>query len=152
MRRHISFCILTIVCQTTAILNYLDASDVVKLPGWVQALCIYYFCIVALILAVLRLHEPIVLSTFKRDISGIFCSSRVDNDRSLSGSSLRTSEGSDLSTMDMRNSKGCPDSDMLSDTLSAFLTSSLNVELVYTILKGIRRIVKTPDLESQNNG
>ena len=39
-----------------------------------------------------------------------------------------------------------------SDTLSAFLTSSLNVELVYTILKGIRRIVKTPDLETWKNG
>ena len=44
------------------------------------------------------------------------------------------------------------DSDELSDTLSAFLTSSLNVELVYTILKGIRRIVKTPDLEAWKNG
>ena len=41
---------------------------------------------------------------------------------------------------------------MLSDTLNAFLTSSLNVELVYTILKGIRKIVKTPDLEAWKNG
>ena len=38
--------------------------------------------------------------------------------------------------------------DVLSDTLSAFLTSSLNVELVYTILKGIRRFVKAPDNEA----
>ena len=42
--------------------------------------------------------------------------------------------------------------DVLSDTLSSFLTSSLNVELVYTILKGVRRIVKTPDLETWKNG
>ena len=41
---------------------------------------------------------------------------------------------------------------MLGDTLNAFLTSSLNVELVYTILKGIRRIVRTPDLETWKNG
>ena len=40
---------------------------------------------------------------------------------------------------------------MLSDTLSSFLTSSLNVELVYTILKGISRIVKNPDLEAKTN-
>ena len=48
--------------------------------------------------------------------------------------------------------KGVEDSDMLGDTLNAFLTSSLNVELVYTILKGIRRIVRTPDLETWKNG
>ena len=41
--------------------------------------------------------------------------------------------------------------DVLSDTLSAFLTSSLNVELVYTILKGIRRFVKAPDQEAQDS-
>ena len=48
--------------------------------------------------------------------------------------------------------KGVEDSDVLGDTLNAFLTSSLNVELVYTILKGIRRIVRTPDLETWKNG
>lgn len=59
-------------------------------------------------------------------------------------------EDSSVSSDEVR--KGIEDSDMLSDTLNVFLTSSLNVELVYTILKGIRRIVKTPDLEAWKNG
>ena len=50
------------------------------------------------------------------------------------------------------NGSGNANNEEFSDTLSAFLTSSLNVELVYTILKGIRRIVKTPDLETWKNG
>ena len=55
--------------------------------------------------------------------------------------------------MDLRNSKGKEDNkNVLSDTLSSFLTSSLNVELVYTILKGISRIVKTPDENAQKYG
>ena len=53
------------------------------------------------------------------------------------------------SSFDCRN--GIEDGDEFGDTLSAFLTSSLNVELVYTILKGIRKIVKTPDLETWKN-
>jgi len=38
--------------------------------------------------------------------------------------------------------RGLEDSDVLNDTLNMFLTSSLNVELVYTILTGIRRLVE----------
>jgi len=48
--------------------------------------------------------------------------------------------------------KGIDDGDVFADSLNAFLTSSLNVELVYTILKGIRKIVRTPDLETWKNG
>ena len=51
-----------------------------------------------------------------------------------------------------RNQKSIEDTDELTDSLNAFLTSSLNVELVYTILKGIRRLLKTPDLEAWKNG
>lgn len=40
----------------------------------------------------------------------------------------------------------------MTDSLNAFLTSSLNVELVYTILEGIRKIVENPDLECWKNG
>ena len=50
------------------------------------------------------------------------------------------------------NQKSIEDTDELTDSLNAFLTSSLNVELVYTILKGIRRLLKTPDLEAWKNG
>ena len=43
------------------------------------------------------------------------------------------------------------DSDELTDTLSAFLTSSLNVELVYTILKGIMKIERMKDNKARKN-
>ena len=66
-----------------------------------------------------------------------------------SSSSLTDTVDSSI-TEDSKKSK--QDSDELTDTLNAFLTSSLNVELVYTILKGIRRIVKTPDLGSTKFG
>ena len=72
------------------------------------------------------------MQTFKNDFYKICCCS--------SGK-----RNSNISSVGSVNSA---DSDMLSDTLSSFLTSSLNVELVYTILKGIRRIVKTTDLET----
>ena len=41
--------------------------------------------------------------------------------------------------------RGLEDSDVLNDTLNMFLTSSLNVELVYTILTGIRRLAEEPE-------
>ena len=44
------------------------------------------------------------------------------------------------------------ETDELADSLNAFLTSSLNVELVYTILTGVSRLISTPDLESWKNG
>jgi len=42
--------------------------------------------------------------------------------------------------------------DVLSDQLDGFLTSSLNVELVYVILTGICKSVNQEDLESFKNG
>lgn len=150
MRRHISFCILTIFCQLTATINYLQVTGTVDFPNWIQAACIYYFCFVSVMLALLRLNEPIVMSTFKRDVLRVFCcasTSRKSED--MTTSTLSSDCGS--SDQDSRG-RGIEDNDILSDTLSSFLTSSLNVELVYTILKGIRRIVKTPDLETWKNG
>ena len=41
---------------------------------------------------------------------------------------------------------------MLRDQLDGFLTSSLNVELVYVILTGICKSVNQEDLESFKNG
>ena len=103
----------------------------------------------AFILALLRLNEPIVLNTFKKDI--MFCSvTRANADVSNYSGSVHSNDSSPFSDPDMR--KGSYDNEFLTDSLNAFLTSSLNVELVYTILKGIRRIVKTPDLETWKNG
>ena len=107
---------------------------------WVQAICCYYFAFVSILIAILRLSEPIVMETFKRDLT---CCGRARANQDV---------GSFSSSDSFDARKGIADSDVLSDTLNSFLTSSLNVELVYTILKGIRRIVKTPDLETWKNG
>ena len=148
-RRHVSFCILTIFCQAFALIDYLDQTNTVNFPGWVKLICVYYFVFVSVLLALLRLNEPIVMSTFKKDITRICCFER--NNRKSANLSTITMSTSEDGSVDPRG-KGIEDNDMLSDNLSCFLTSSLNVELVYTILKGIRRIVKTPDLETWKNG
>ena len=121
-------------------------------PACLEAFSVYYIVVVSVVMAVLRLYEPIVRTTAKRDVVQCF-TCRKDNYNLMSNT-----EVSDLSTMDSSGNEqedvrnGVEDSDMLGDTLNAFLTSSLNVELVYTILKGIRRIVRTPDLETWKNG
>ena len=143
-KRHICYCILTIFCQGTSIIDYLQGSELVDFPAWLQKFCLYYFVVVALWIALLRLLEPIVWTTFKRDVT--WCCRKNEARPSIDSVFDRTSEVS----KDGR--KGIEDNDELGDTLNAFLTSSLNVELVYTILKGIRRIVKTPDLETWKNG
>ena len=148
-KRQISFCILTIFCQLTSLLEWIEFVNGVEFPDWIQAIECYYFVAVAFILALLRLNEPIVLNTFKKDI--MFCSvTRANADVSNYSGSVHSNDSSPFSDPDMR--KGSYDNEFLTDSLNAFLTSSLNVELVYTILKGIRRIVKTPDLETWKNG
>ena len=146
------------------LIEFLHTSLDVALPGWLEAFCIYYFVFSSVFYSLLRLSEPVVLATFKLSFNKILCCSNPSRtDRSqgrFSYGSLTVSE----STLETRESnmtrnahevdrtRSIDDSDELSDNLSAFLTSSLNVELVYTILKGIRRIVKTPDLEAWKNG
>lgn len=105
----------------------------VEIPDWLDAFNIYYFVLVSVVYAILRLNEPVVWATFKQDVTQ--CCRRNRNGEVGDNAEKVSQEG-----------------DVLSDTLNAFLTSSLNVELVYTILKGIRRIVKTPDLEAWKNG
>ena len=101
------------------------------MPNGLAIFCIVYFLVGCVsVYAILHLSEPVVWATFKRDVTR--CCRRRD--------------------MKDDNDKGNWEGDALSDTLNAFLTSSLNVELVFTILKGIRRIVKTPDLEAWKNG
>ena len=70
--------------------------------------------------ALIRMSEPMVFDTVKANFLGCFTNGRAyTHSESISSmSSLK-------------------DSDLLSDSLNGFLTSSLNVELVYTILKGI---------------
>ena len=72
--------------------------------------------LVALLLALLRLAEPIVCQTLRADLASWSCGAV--------GAAV--------------------DKDLLTDSLNSFLTSSLNLELVYTILEGIRRVAKEP--------
>jgi len=96
-----------------------------------------------MIIGLLRLNEPVVWISFKQDITRCCRKSRTRD-------SLDSVYTSDSGSVDLR--KGIDDGDVFADSLNAFLTSSLNVELVYTILKGIRKIVRTPDLETWKNG
>jgi hypothetical protein len=89
-------------------------------------LCAIYFCIAPFIYAIIRIQEPAVIPALKKS----FC-------RRVNGSESGSSIG---------------DSDVLRDQLDGFLTSSLNVELVYVILTGICKSVNQEDLESFKNG
>ena len=113
----------------------------------------YYFCAVVFILAGFRLTEPMVLSTLKRQMvtcKRTCCFMRSDKTRNRSDEYESESQASSFYSRESEdNRKGIEDTDLLNDTLNAFLTSSLNVELVYTILKGIRRIVKTLDSKTR---
>ena len=78
-----------------------------------------YFSSVGLIVAVLRMFEPIVFDTFKKDISSL-CKKKPKPGDFVSDGPV--------------DAKIPENTDLLTDTLNSFLTSSLNVELVYTIL------------------
>ena len=53
---------MTIFCQTSATIDYMEETKMVEFPQWVLAVTIYYFVAVAMILAILRLNEPIVVA------------------------------------------------------------------------------------------
>ena len=63
---------LTIFCQITATIEYLIVTDMVDFPGYIEAFSVYYFAIVSVVMALLRLFEPIVRSTCKRDMVRCF--------------------------------------------------------------------------------
>ena len=71
--------------------------------------------------AFIRLSDPVVYTTIKRQF-------------------LRTCHRQEEAS-ESSSSKSNDESDELKDSINGFLTSSLNVELVYTILKGIVSIV-----------
>lgn len=73
-----------------------------------------YFVVVPFFYALIRLTEPSVMASMRRKWRRWLASDAASN---------RSSQSSDQ--------------DELKDTLSGFLTSSLNVELVYVILRGI---------------
>jgi hypothetical protein len=99
----------------------------VSTPIWVQYCCLIYFVTAPFYYALIRASEPAVLATLKKHWF------RNPNQGSESSSSM----GGE---------------DALADELSGFLTSSLNVELVYVILTAILNTVRNEDLESWKNG
>jgi len=95
MNRHISFCILTLFCQLTGTLYYGQVIGHYTLPGWLEAFCVYYSVSVFILLSLLRLHEPVVWATFKRDVMRLCCRCRAnENQGHQSGSSLLSSDSS----------------------------------------------------------
>jgi hypothetical protein len=69
MKRHISFALLVVFCQTTGLINFMQFAGTYDFPGWIQQICVWYFVCVSVIISLLRLSEPIVFSTFKRDVT-----------------------------------------------------------------------------------
>ena len=146
-------------------IDFVHTSFHMDIPDWLEAFCIYYFVLASVFYSIVRLCEPVVLSMFKQSLSRVFCcgSKSKDENRqqvkfepigSSTASESIVTDNSDLTPplTPKSNQKSTEDTDELTDSLNAFLTSSLNVELVYTILKGIRRLLKTPDLEAWKNG
>jgi hypothetical protein len=126
LKRYVFYAMLFSICNTTQIADYATVTKRVTTPLWSQYACCIYFCVAPILYGIIRLQEPAVIPTLKKH----FC--RRAN-ASESGSSQH-------------------DSDELQDQLNGFLTSSLNVELVYVILKGICKSVNQEDLESFKNG
>ena len=63
---------LTIFCQVTATIDFLIVTEMVDFPGYIEAFSVYYFAIVSVVMALLRLYEPIVRTTCKRDLVRCF--------------------------------------------------------------------------------
>ena len=169
MRRSIAYCILTVFCQIVASCLYLENSGYIHPPMWLSLIVDAYFSLVGIMLALIRLSDPLVMSVTRRNfikfIQKITCRStgtNQENQYERTSSKIRTSiSGTSSSSSDrysemrgtMKDGKFIvEETDELADSLNAFLTSSLNVELVYTILTGVSRLIGTPDLESWKNG
>jgi hypothetical protein len=115
------------LCMSTQILDFATVMGQIQTPEWLQYFCCIYFVTAPFGYGLIRALEPAVLATLKKE----WC--RGPQAGSESSSSL----GGE---------------DALADELSGFLTSSLNVELVYVILTGILNTVAKEDLESWKNG
>ena len=133
IRRYVLYVSLMFVCHLTAIFDYMNITGVIHLSYQVQWILAFYFVVVPIIYAAIRISDPAVYNTTKRNFR-MKCGRRTNDENSDS------------------NSSKSEDDDELKDSLNAFLTSSLNVELVYTILKGIISAANQEDLETWKNG
>lgn len=113
IRRYILYLIWMMINQMTQIIDVLVITKKIALPRWAEYILAFYLASSGITYAIIRLTEPAVFETVKSK----FC--RKDNRGSV---------------------KSDEKSDRLKDSLNAFLTSSLNTELVYTILQSIIRV------------
>ena len=73
MKRHISFCLLTTVCQFVQLLNILQMTGYWDQPIWLQTFCAIYFVLVAYLIFLIRISEPLVLKQNKKNFYYFFC-------------------------------------------------------------------------------
>ena len=111
----------------TQCLDFVNVIGLFEQPMWFQEFCLSYFLAAPILYALIRAAEPAVWATIvqKCKCQKIFASET-------------TSEIG---------------KNALYDELNGFLTSTLNVELVYVILKSICDLVSNgSDIESYRNG
>jgi len=125
MKRQLSYMCLMMVCQSVTCIGYLHIKGK-EYPTWLLFSCALYFSSAGFIYSYFRLSDPIVTNAVKDLFT---CKKRVE--KSFKAERPSTSKMDDL---------------LLEDTLSSFLTSQLNVELVYVILTGITTFTEDPTL------
>ena len=74
MRRKVVYAIATVFCQICEVLGFLHWTGRFEQPVWLQLICVYYFTFAGIILALLRVSEPSVLYTLKKDLAKLFSS------------------------------------------------------------------------------
>ena len=85
----------------------------------------------------------------KRNFANIFCCKWTEQKNREKSDSIRSSLSSGSSNMEDESAVFCGEDREFCDSLNSFLTSSLNIELVYTILKGIQSISKYDKLDKE---
>jgi hypothetical protein len=100
----------------------------------IQKICAYYFSFVAIFLALIRMTEPSVGRSIVAKFNNCLNSLTCNNTNTNESHHPHAFDRPDL----------IKENDLIEGNLNSFLTSSLNVELVYTILKGISNFVSIP--------
>jgi hypothetical protein len=108
---------------------------------YLQKACAYYFSVVAIFLALIRMTEPSVSCSLK---------SQLKNGLKKLTCHYQGKTESEPTAFDRPDL--IEENDLIDGNLNSFLTSSLNVELVYTILKGISHFVSIPQLKDWMDG
>jgi hypothetical protein len=139
-KRHVAYALLVLLYQITATCSYLQIIGWISSPILFQKFCAYYFALASVFLSCIRLTEPSVKRAIYKELKQLASKIQCKPVAKQDGPSV------------FDKPELIKDDDCIGDTLNSFLTSSLNNELVYTILMAINKIVKTPQLQSFWNG